>query len=84
MIYSMIRKGNLAGWEDKHRFAIQTLVDNVSRLKTDRLVDINQIVAEAGHELLKKVIREKHAIDGWRHRNNIEKFERGSKQNSEC
>jgi hypothetical protein len=42
------------GWEDPHEYALQTLIDNVSKLKPEVLADINQIVVEAGHELLKK------------------------------
>lgn len=41
-------------WEDTRTYALQTLIDNVSRLKPEVLADINQVVVEAGHELLKK------------------------------
>jgi len=41
------------GWEDTHTYALQTLVDNVSLLKPEVLEDINQVVVEAGHALLK-------------------------------
>lgn len=43
-----------SGWEDPQRYALQTLIDNVSLLKPEVLMDINQMVVEAGHELLKK------------------------------
>lgn len=35
-------------------YPLQTLVDNVSKLKPEVLIEVNQIVVEAGHELLKK------------------------------
>ena len=43
-----------SGWENKHYYKLQTLIDNVSQLKPEVLADINQVVVEAGHELLKK------------------------------
>jgi len=43
-----------SGWEDTHHYKMQTLVDNVSQLKPEVLAQINQVVVEAGHELLKK------------------------------
>jgi len=43
-----------SGWEDPHKYALQTLIDNVNLLKPETLVEINQIVVESGHELLKK------------------------------
>lgn len=43
-----------SGWEDPHHYKLQTLVDNVSQLKPEVLADINQVVVEAGHVLLKK------------------------------
>jgi hypothetical protein len=42
------------GWEDTQAYALQTLIDNVSALKPEVLAEVNQIVVEAGHELLKK------------------------------
>ena len=42
------------GWDGDQKYALQTLVDNVSRLSPKVLADINQVVVEAGHELLKK------------------------------
>jgi len=42
------------GWEDTEAYALQTLIDNVSALKPEVLAEVNQIVVEAGHELLKK------------------------------
>lgn len=41
-------------WEDKHEYALQTLIDNISLLNPEVLAEVNQIVVEAGHELLKK------------------------------
>lgn len=41
-------------WGDGRQYALQTLIDNVSQLKPEILVEVNQIVVEAGHELLKK------------------------------
>ncbi len=43
-----------SGWEDPHRYALQTLADNVNLLTPEVLLEINQIVVEAGHALLKK------------------------------
>jgi hypothetical protein len=43
-----------SGWEDETHYPLQTLVDNVSRLKPEVLADINQVVVESGHALLKK------------------------------
>lgn len=44
----------LPGWEGGQKYALQTLVDNVSQLSPKVLIDINQVVVEAGHALLKK------------------------------
>lgn len=43
-----------ADWYDKHEYVLQTLIDNISLLKPEVLADVNQVVVEAGHELLKK------------------------------
>ena len=43
-----------SGWEDTEEYALQTLIDNVSVLKPEVLAEVNQIVVEAGHELLEK------------------------------
>ena len=43
-----------SGWGDNREYALQTLIDNVSKLKPEVLVEVNQIVVAAGHELLKK------------------------------
>ena len=43
-----------SGWGDNREYALQTLIDNVSKLKPEVLVEVNQIVVVAGHELLKK------------------------------
>lgn len=45
-----------AGWEDETYYALQTLKDNVSLLTPEVLDEINQVVVEAGHDLLKKKI----------------------------
>jgi len=42
------------GWDGDQKYALQTLVDNVSRLHPKVLAEINQVVVESGHELLKK------------------------------
>ncbi len=41
-----------SGWENPHRYALQTLIDNVSLFRPDVLLEINLIVVEAGHALL--------------------------------
>jgi IS5 family transposase len=41
-------------WDDPRHYALQTLIDNVSILTPEVLVEVNQIVVEAGHTLLKK------------------------------
>ena len=41
-------------WIDTETYALQTLIDNVSKLTPAILSEINQVVVEAGHELLKK------------------------------
>lgn len=41
-------------WEPSHEYQLQTLVDNISQLKPEVLAEVNQLVVEAGHELLKK------------------------------
>lgn len=41
-------------WEHEHEYALQTLIDNISRLRPEVLAEVNQIVVESGHELLKK------------------------------
>lgn len=43
-----------SGWDDPSRYALQTLIDNVSKLTPEVLVEVNQVVVEAGHELIKK------------------------------
>lgn|GEM_PF-4497837 len=48
----------LPGWEGGQKYALQTLVDNVSQLSPKVLIDINQVVVEAGHALLKKSPRQ--------------------------
>jgi len=39
-------------WDKPHNYALQTLIDNVSLFKPDVLLEINQIIVEAGHTLL--------------------------------
>lgn len=41
-------------WVIRHEYALQTLIDNISLLKPEVLAEVNQIVVESGHELLKK------------------------------
>lgn len=41
-------------WEDTTRYKMQTIIDNVSKLKPAVLADINQIIVESGHEVAKK------------------------------
>ena len=41
-------------WEDSRYYKLQTLIDNVSLLKPEVLAEINQVVVEAGHGLIKK------------------------------
>jgi IS5 family transposase len=43
-----------SGWDEPKEYALQTLIDNVSMLRPEVLVEVNQIVVQAGHELLKK------------------------------
>ncbi len=43
-----------SGWEDTTEYKLQTLIDNVSQLKPEVLADINQVIVEAGHEVVKK------------------------------
>jgi hypothetical protein len=40
--------------DDKIEFGYQTILDNVSLLDEDLLAEVNQVVVEAGHSLLKK------------------------------
>ncbi len=44
--------------DDRIEFGYQTILDNVSLLDESLLADINQLVVEAGHSLLKKKERE--------------------------
>ena len=39
---------------DTTTYKLQTLIDNVSKLKPAVLADINQVIVEAGHEIVKK------------------------------
>jgi len=41
-------------WEDTTIYKLQTIIDNVSKLKPSVLADINQVVVESGHEVAKK------------------------------
>lgn len=43
-----------SGWENTTRYKLQTIIDNVSKLKPTVLADINQVVVEAGHAVAKK------------------------------
>ncbi len=41
-------------WEDRYRYPIQTIKDNVSLFTSEILDKINRIVVKAGHNLVKK------------------------------
>ncbi|VAW85025.1 hypothetical protein MNBD_GAMMA16-1244, partial [hydrothermal vent metagenome] len=43
-----------SGWEDTTTYKLQTIIDNVSKLKPSVLADINQVIVESGHEVAKK------------------------------
>ncbi len=43
-----------SGWEDVTLYKLQTLIDNISKLTPAMLADINQVIVEAGHEVVKK------------------------------
>jgi len=43
-----------ADWADTTGYKLQTIIDNVSKLKPSVLADINQVIVEAGHEMVKK------------------------------
>ena len=43
-----------ADWADTTSYKLQTIIDNVSKLKPSVLADINQIIVEAGHDVVKK------------------------------
>ena len=43
-----------ADWADTTHYKLQTIIDNVSKLKPAILADINQVIVEAGHEVVKK------------------------------
>ncbi|MCF6299403.1 MAG: ISNCY family transposase [Thiomicrorhabdus sp.] len=43
-----------SGWEDTASYKLQTIIDNVSKLKPSVLADINQVIVESGHEVAKK------------------------------
>ena len=43
-----------SGWEDTTNYKLQTIIDNVSKLRPSVLADINQVVVESGHEVVKK------------------------------
>ncbi len=43
-----------ADWSDTSNYKLQTLIDNVSKLSPSVLADINQVIVEAGHEVVKK------------------------------
>jgi len=42
-----------SGWENREKYALQTIIDNVSRLSPKVLGEINKVVVEAGHALLR-------------------------------
>jgi len=43
-----------SSWEDITEYKLQTLIDNVTKLKPSVLSEINQVVVESGHEFVKK------------------------------
>jgi len=43
-----------ADWADTTSYKLQTIIDNVSKLKPSVLADFNQVIVEAGHEVVKK------------------------------
>jgi len=43
-----------SGWEDVSIYKLQAIIDNVSKLEPAMLADINQVIVEAGHEVVKK------------------------------
>lgn len=43
-----------SNWEDEQKYHLQTIKDNVQLLTPELLEEINQVVVEAGHRLLKK------------------------------
>lgn len=51
-----------SGWEDEYIYPLQTIKDNVS-LFTEQILDkINQIVVQAGHNLVKKKRKAKRPL----------------------
>jgi hypothetical protein len=46
-------------WLDRLDYPLQTLKDNVSLLTPDLLIKINEVVVEAGHNLVKKKMMKK-------------------------
>jgi len=43
-----------SGWEDTTIYKLQTIIDNVSKLTPAMLADLNQVIVESGHEMIKK------------------------------
>ena len=39
---------------DEHRYQYQTLVDNVSLLRPELLVEVNRLIVESGHAVARK------------------------------
>jgi transposase, IS5 family len=50
-IRAMLGHGN---WRDEHQYGLQALRDNVALLTEDMLQEINVIVVNAGHAVVKK------------------------------
>jgi hypothetical protein len=48
-----------SGWEGTMVYKLQTIIDNVSKLKPSVLADINQVIVESGHAVAKKKLGEK-------------------------
>ena len=49
-------------WEDEYRYPLQTIKDNVSLFTPQILDKINQIVVQAGHNLVKKKRKAKRSL----------------------
>jgi hypothetical protein len=45
------------GFDDKYEYQLQTLKDNISLLTPEIIDQINQLVVNAGHKLVKKTLK---------------------------
>ena len=48
-------------WEDTQTYALQTIIDNVSRLTPAAIAKVNHVLVETGHELVKKSLATHYA-----------------------